>query len=61
MAENLKSREDESERKDKLEQMDSKLKYIKDMIIEEALRYANLEDEADLQKVAPTSNDLING
>lgn len=59
MAENLKSKEDENERKDKLEQMDSKLKYIKNLIIEEALRYANLEDEADLQKVAlPTLNHI---
>ncbi|XP_032678309.1 uncharacterized protein LOC116847426 [Odontomachus brunneus] len=47
MAGNLK--EDENERKDKLEQMDSKLKYIKDLM--EALRYTNLEDEAELQKV----------
>jgi hypothetical protein len=52
MAENLKSKDDENEHKDKLEQVDSKLKYIKDLIIEEALRYANLEDEADLQKVS---------
>lgn len=51
MAENLKPKDDENEHKEKLEQMDSKLKYIKDMIIEEALRYANLEDEADLEKV----------
>ncbi|EZA62754.1 hypothetical protein X777_07570 [Ooceraea biroi] len=51
MAENFKPKDDENERKDKLEQMDSKLKYIKDLIIEEALKYANLEDEADLQKV----------
>lgn len=51
MAENLKPKNDENERKDKLEQMDSKLKYIKDLIIEEALKYANLEDETDLQKV----------
>jgi len=51
MAENLKPKDDENEEKDKLEQMDSKLKYIKDLIIEEALKYANLEDEADLQKV----------
>lgn len=52
MAENLKSKDDdENERKDKLEQMDSKLKYIKDLIIEEAMRYAASEDEADLQKV----------
>lgn len=57
MAENLKSKEDESERKDKLEQVDSKLKYLKNLIIEEALRYANMDDEADLQKVAlPTSS-----
>ncbi|XP_011261077.1 uncharacterized protein LOC105254232 [Camponotus floridanus] len=51
MAENLKPKDDENEEKDKLEQMDSKLKYIKDLIIEEALKYANLEDEGDLQKV----------
>ncbi|XP_014471643.1 PREDICTED: uncharacterized protein LOC106742847 isoform X2 [Dinoponera quadriceps] len=53
MAENLKSKENENERKDKLEQMDSKLKYIKDLISDEPLRYADLEDEteADLQKV----------
>jgi len=51
MAENLKPKDDENERKDKLEQMDSKLKYIKDMIVEEAMRYAASEDEADLQKV----------
>lgn len=51
MAENLKSKDDENERKDKLEQMDSKLKYIKDLIIEEAMRYAASEDKADLQKV----------
>ncbi|XP_011169138.1 uncharacterized protein LOC105202364 [Solenopsis invicta] len=51
MAENLKPKEDENERKDKLEEMDSKLKYIKDLIIEEAMRYAASEDEADLQKV----------
>jgi len=55
MAENLKSKDDENEHKDKLEQVDSKLKYIKDLIIEEALRYANLEDEADLQKVSWSS------
>jgi len=52
MAENLKSKDDENEQKDKLEQMDSKLKYIKDLIIEEALKYANLEDEAEVQKVS---------
>lgn len=51
MAENLKPKNDENERKENLEQMDSKLKYIKDLIIEEALKYANLEDETDLQKV----------
>lgn len=51
MAENLKSKDNENEHKDKLEQMDSKLRYIKDLIIEEALRYANMEDEADLEKV----------
>lgn len=51
MAENLKPKEDENEQKDKLEQMDTKLKYIKDLIIDEALRYANLDDETDLQKV----------
>lgn len=51
MAENLKSKDDENEEKDRLEQVDSKLKYIKDLIIEEALKYANLEDETDLQKV----------
>jgi len=51
MAENLKPKDDENEHKDKFEQVDSKLKYIKDLIIEEALRYANLEDEADVQKV----------
>ncbi|XP_036142895.1 uncharacterized protein LOC105829650 isoform X2 [Monomorium pharaonis] len=51
MAENLKPKEEENERKDKLEQMDSKLKYIKDLIVEEAMRYAASEDEADLQKV----------
>lgn len=51
MAENLKSKEDENERKEKLEQMDAKLKYIKDLILEEALRYANSDEEADLQKV----------
>ncbi|XP_011877808.1 PREDICTED: stress response protein NST1 [Vollenhovia emeryi] len=50
MAENLKQN-DENEQKDKLEQMDTKLKYIKDLIIEEAMRYATSEDEADLQKV----------
>lgn len=50
MAENLKPKEDENERKDKLEQIDSKLDYIKSLIIEEALKYANLE-EADLEKV----------
>ncbi|XP_012230372.1 uncharacterized protein [Linepithema humile] len=61
MAENLKSKDDENEHKEKLEQMDSKLKYIKDMIIEEALRYANLEDEADLQKkMRKALNDLRN-
>lgn len=51
MVENLKPKEEEEEeeRKEKLEQMDSK--YIKDLIIEEALKYANLEDETDLQKV----------
>lgn len=49
MAENLK--DDENERKDKLEQMDTKLKYIKDLIVEEAMRYAASEDEADLQKM----------
>lgn len=51
MAENLKPKEEENERKDKLEQMDSKLKYIKDLIIEEAMRYVASEDETDLQKV----------
>lgn len=51
MAENLKSKDDENERKEKLEQMDTKLKYIKDLIIEEAMRYASSEDEVDLQKV----------
>nr|QTE34469.1 pacifastin [Cataglyphis nodus] len=51
MAENLKPKNDENEGKENLEQMDSKLKYIKDLIIEEALKYANLEDETDLQKV----------
>lgn len=51
MAENLKPREEENERKDKLEQMDSKLKYIKDLIVEEAMRYAASDNEADLQKV----------
>lgn len=50
MAENLKPKEDENERNDKLEQIDSKLDYIKSLIIEEALKYANLE-EADLEKV----------
>lgn len=52
MAENLTPKDNQNEEKDKLEQMDSKLKYIKDLIIEEALKYANLEDEADLQKVS---------
>lgn len=51
MAENLKPKEEENERKGKLEQMDSKLKYIKDLLIEEAMRYAASEEEADLQKV----------
>ncbi|XP_071650442.1 uncharacterized protein [Temnothorax longispinosus] len=51
MAENLKPKEDENERKDKLEQMDTKLKYIKDLIIDEAMRYAASEDKVDLQKV----------
>lgn len=53
MAENLKPNEHENEQKDKLEQMDSKLKHIKDLIVEEALRYANSEDErdGDFQKV----------
>lgn len=51
MAENLKPKDDENERKEKLEQMDTKLKYIKDLIIEEAMRYASSEDEVDLQKV----------
>lgn len=51
MAENLKPKEEENERKDKLEQMDSKLKYIKDLIVEEAMRYAASDDEADLQTV----------
>lgn len=52
MAENLKPRDDENERKEnsKHEPMDSKLKNIKDLIVEEALKYAK-EDEADLQKV----------
>lgn len=60
MAENLKSKEDENERKEKLEQVDSKLKYLKNLIIEEALRYASLEDDADLQKVIFATRNLIN-
>lgn len=51
MAENLKPKDDETERKEKFEQVDTKLKYIKDLIIEEAMRYAASEDEVDLQKV----------
>lgn len=51
MAENLKPKDDEIERKDKLEQVDTKLKYIKDLIIDEAMKYAASEDEVDLQKV----------
>ncbi|XP_072762966.1 uncharacterized protein [Anoplolepis gracilipes] len=51
MAENLKPKEEENARKEKLEQIDSKLKYTQDLIIDEALKYANLDDEADLQKV----------
>lgn len=50
MAENLKPKDDEVERQDKLERIDPKLKYIKDLI-EDALKYAKLEDEADRQKV----------
>lgn len=52
MAENLKSKDDENEQKDKLEQMDTKLKYIKDLIIEEAMRwYGIASSEEDPQKV----------
>ncbi|XP_076671181.1 uncharacterized protein LOC143370235 isoform X2 [Andrena cerasifolii] len=56
MVENLKGNDrdyekEDPERKDKLEQMDSKLKNIKDLIVEEALRYADSEDAVDLQKV----------
>lgn len=56
MVENLKGNDreyekEDPERKDKLEQMDSKLKNIKDLIVEEALRYADTEDVVDLQKV----------
>lgn len=52
MAENLKPKEAENKEKDKLELMDSKLKYlIKDLIIGEALQYANMEDEQDIEKV----------
>lgn len=51
MAENLKPKDEENERKDKLEQMDSKLKYIRDLIMEEAMKFAASKDEATLQKV----------
>lgn len=57
MVDNLKANDKEyeresTERKDKLEQMDTKLKNIKDLILEEALRYADSEDGVDLQKVS---------
>lgn len=55
MIENIKPMEreyaKEDERKDRLEQIDSELKNMRAMIVEEAYRYANAEDSVDMQKV----------
>lgn len=65
MVENLKANDrdyekEATERKDKLDQLDLKQKNVKDLIVEEALRNADSEDDIDLQKVrAVLRNDQI--
>ncbi|XP_043798165.1 uncharacterized protein LOC122717810 isoform X1 [Apis laboriosa] len=56
MVENLRPNERDYEKetnegKDKLNQLDSRQKNIKDLILEEAMRYGNSEDDIDMQKV----------
>lgn len=54
MGENLKANNREyenAERKDRLEKMDSTLKNLEDLVIEEALRNPTTEDDPGLQKV----------
>ncbi|XP_051163610.1 midasin isoform X2 [Leptopilina boulardi] len=51
MAENLKSENDKDERKDKLQQMESRLKHIKDLIIQEALNVEGTDIEEIREKV----------
>lgn len=56
MVENLKPNERDYEKeinegKDKLNQLDSRQKNIKDLILEEAMRYGNSEEDIDMQKV----------
>ncbi|XP_012274531.1 uncharacterized protein LOC105696547 [Orussus abietinus] len=56
MAENLKTPEatdekDGSEKRDKLQQMDDRLKNIKNLMIDEALKYTGSEDNTDSQEV----------
>lgn len=64
MVENLRPNERDYEKetnegKDKLNQLDSRQKNIKDLILEEAMRYGNSEDDIDMQKVI-YSKKLIN-
>lgn len=56
MVENLKANDREyekeaDERKDRLDQLDPRQKTIKDLIIEEALKYRDSENGIDMQKV----------
>lgn len=56
MVENLKANDREyekeaNERKDRLNQLDPRQRMIKDLIIEEALKYGDSKDGIDLQKV----------
>lgn len=56
MVENLKandreSEKEENERKDRLNQLDPRQKTIRDLIVEEALKYGDSKDGIDMQKV----------
>lgn len=52
MADNLKTpMKDGGEKRDKLDQMDEKLKNVKNLIVEDAVRYSTSDDEADSQEV----------
>lgn len=56
MADNLKTpmkdmTKDNGEKRDKLDQMDEKLKNVKNLIVEDAVRYSTTGDDADSQEV----------